>query len=150
MAHIDEPESPQQIAAENRRSMPSAPDHRCCKTRGCPGLAQFASPSGDYRIETLYIRINRALELNVPMDPYKLLMYNGQPTRIMNLPTQDLRALSGYGHQESDIRQRSIVPLPDGFRWQWKPQECRVADGFRGVWVDEEHLACPGCGMDFT
>lgn len=121
-------------------------DHRI---HPAPQFSSPGSPQDD--VTTLPLRVTRAIELNQPVDPYKLILHNGRATRIVDLPTADLRALSGLGHQPSDIRQRDIIPWPlqEG-KWLWKPWECRVSDGFRGVWVDDQHLACPGCGMDFT
>lgn len=112
---------------------------------------QPSAPSLDFRLETFALRLNRAFELNKPVTHDYLVRYNGQPMRLVYLPTQDLRAAAGFGHFEWDIKNRAIIPwpLPEG-KWPAKPEMCPVADGHRGVWVDRDHLACPGCGMDFT
>jgi hypothetical protein len=109
---------------------------------------QFSSPSGDYRVETLPARIEAAISLNTPVNPGEIIIYNGVPTAIEDLPTANLRALAGYGHPEPF--HRPVIELPEGIEWAYTPNMCLVASGHRGVWVDNEHLACPGCGMDFT
>lgn len=104
----------------------------------------------DFDPKTLSLRMNRALTYSGPVDPYALVEYEGETMRIMNLPTQELRAMMGFGHTSYDMRTRNIHKRPDGKEWPWRPENCRVADGHRGVWINESTLTCPGCGMDFT
>lgn len=126
----------------------SISDHRCCKTQGCPPKVQLSSPSVDYRPETLQLRIDKAMELNRPINPTQLISYDGKVYKIEDLPTADLRALAGYGHFQPF--RREVIYRPDGVEWPYTPNMCLIASGGRGVWIDPETLVCPGCGLDFT
>lgn len=80
-------------------------------------------------------------------DPDEVIELNGTPTKIRDLPRADA-AMHGYGH---------ILGPGEGWRkvlpgnWPYTPQACRRAGGtWPGIWIDPEHLACTGCGLDCT
>lgn len=83
-----------------------------------------------------------------PIDPRATIKYNGVEIRVEDLPTADLRASMGYGHY-GPFR-RPVIERTDGKSWPYTPNMCLLAANTRGVWVDPEHLACPGCGLDMT
>lgn len=83
-----------------------------------------------------------------PVDPRELVSYNGATFPIENLPTLELRAMFGLGHYPPS--DRPVVQRSDGKPWLFTPDTCRLADNPKGVWVDPQHLACPGCGRDGT
>ena len=45
---------------------------------------------------------------------------------------------------------RPVIERTDGKQWPYTPNMCLLANNTRGVWVDPQHLACPGCGLDMT
>jgi hypothetical protein len=115
------------------------------------------TPIVDTRLETLQARIDAGIEYNGgPIDPQGIVQLTDGETRnyyIENLPTAELRALSGYGHFQPF--QCPVIYRPDGVAWAYTPNMCLVAGGAKGkapsgVWIDEEHLVCPGCGLDCT
>lgn len=106
----------------------------------------------DTRLETLQARIDRAIELNGTTDPKALVQsLEGETAEVYaieDLPSPSLRAMMGYGHDEPF--KRAVIHRPDGVPWPYTPSMCLVSGGITGVWVDAEHLTCPGCGLDFT
>ena len=74
----------------------------------------------------------------------EIVNYNGKDIKIRDLPMSE-RPFFGYGHFPSHI----VRPLIPG-DWPYTPSTCLEADSMTGVWVDDEHLACTGCGADFT
>lgn len=104
----------------------------------------------DFRSETLAARVAEAIETNEPIDPKAEIDYNGEVYAIEDVPSVLARAMLGYGHDSSDIVRREHLTRPDNEPWAYTPQTCLVASGHRGVWIDPEHLCCPGCGLDFT
>lgn len=83
-----------------------------------------------------------------PIDPRAIVTYNGKRVAIEDLPSALLRTMSGYGHLGPF--QRPVIERIDGKSWPYTPNMCLLADNPRGVWIDPEHLACPGCGLDVT
>jgi hypothetical protein len=83
-----------------------------------------------------------------PVDPTAVLRADGEEIKIEDLPTAGLRAMMGYGHTEPFLR--PIIERTDGKQWPYTPNMCLLASNPKGVWVDPQHLACPGCGLDFT
>jgi hypothetical protein len=73
--------------------------------------------------------------------------YNGQVVATRDLPAP-IRHHFGYGHfpEQGD----AVIPHPEGKIWPYTPDTCLRADDLSGLWVDSEHLACPGCGLDVT
>lgn len=103
----------------------------------------------DFRVETLQARIDAALNLKIPVHPESTINFNGVPTKIEDLPTASDRAMQGYGHYNPFSR--PVNERPDGKQWMYTPNMCLVAgDHTNWVWVDSEHLSCPGCGIDGT
>lgn len=97
--------------------------------------------------EELQAYIDAAI-LVAPVDPASTVTYNGVETKIEDLPTADLRAGLGYGHYGPFLR--PVVERTDGKQWPYTPNMCLLASNSKGVWVNPEHLACPGCGLDIT
>lgn len=106
------------------------------------------SPILDFSLETLQARIDKLLQAQPPIDPKTTTDYRGDEIAIEDLPTPELRASFGYGHFQPF--NRNVIHRPDGVLWPYTPNMCLVADIGKGVWLDEDHLACPGCGLDFT
>lgn len=97
--------------------------------------------------EELQAYIDQAIT-TTPVDPRTIVLYDGFTYPIENLPSPKLRAMFGYGHySRSD---RPVIERTDGKPWPYTPKTCRLADNPKGVWVDPQHLACPGCGRDGT
>jgi hypothetical protein len=80
-------------------------------------------------------------------DPGEVVDFNGEPTRIRDLPPA-MAAMFGYGHILSPGAEwRKVLPGV----WPYTPQTCRRSDcAWPGTWIDDEHLACTGCGLDCT
>lgn len=97
--------------------------------------------------EELQGYIDAAIQTS-PVDPRATVALNGVEVAIEDLPTASLRASMGYGH--IGPFQRPVIERTDGKQWLYTPNMCLIADNMRGVWVDPEHLACPGCGLDVT
>lgn len=109
----------------------------------------------DFRPETLRARVDAAMAYNSPIDPETVVLHNNVPYRILDLPHRGLQVQHGYGHWTNDIDRRPQLTRPDGVPWAYTPETCCIAAGpparpARGVWIDDQHLACPGCGVDFT
>lgn len=107
----------------------------------------------DFSIETLQNRVIRALETRQFVDPMEKINFNGVNMRILDLPGSDHQAMMGYGHFPGVLG--VPLPRPDGVEWAYTPETCQVSSGKQGVtplgvWIDEEHLVCPGCGLDLT
>lgn len=103
----------------------------------------------DFRVETLQARIDEAMSKKAPVDPERIIEHNGVPTKLEDLPTASDRAMFGYGHFQPFSR--PVNERPDGVNWPYTPNMCLVADQHTNwVWVDSEHLSCPGCGIDGT
>lgn len=83
-----------------------------------------------------------------PVDPTAILRSDGEEIRIEDLPTAEMRAMMGYGHFQPF--HRPVIERTDGKQWPYTPNMCLLANNPKGVWVDPEHLACPGCGLDGT
>lgn len=111
---------------------------------------KLMSPSLDFGVETLEVRIAAAIEINEPIDPKQVVNYNREDYAIEDVPWVMGRAMLGYGHDAVDIARRDHLTRPDNKPWAWTPETCLVASGHRGVWIDSAHLCCPGCGLDFT
>lgn len=75
-------------------------------------------------------------------DPGTVIL-DGVETRIADLDDKNLRAMFGYGH--FNPYHRSVLPGD----WPHIPDTCQP-DNHVGVWLDESHLACSGCGLDCT
>jgi hypothetical protein len=97
--------------------------------------------------EELQAYIDAAI-LILPVNPQSPVTYNGVSIAIEDLPTADLRASLGYGHYKPF--HRPIIQRTDNKPWPYTPNMCLIATNHKGVWVDPEHLACPGCGLDMT
>jgi hypothetical protein len=82
------------------------------------------------------------------VDPSTTVMHEGVETKIEDLPTAELRALAGYGHFNPFSSE--VLERPDGKQWPYTPNMCLIATNPGGVWLDPEHLACPGCGKEFA
>lgn len=95
-------------------------------------------------------RHERAMNKRLVTDPKGLVTVNGEDFHIEDVPSIALRASFGYGHYSFDIKRREHLKRPDKLPWPYTPSTCLTPNGHIGVWVDEEHLACPGCGLDFT
>jgi hypothetical protein len=101
----------------------------------------------------LQAQIDKALESRTLIDPQNIVEYNGQLYKIEDLPEAGLRASFGYGHFTPFLR--PCIDRPDGKPWPYTPNMCLVASGALGqtplgVWIDDQHLCCPGCGLDCT
>lgn len=80
------------------------------------------------------------------VNPDDIVDLDGIPTRIRDLPRLEA-ALFGYGHVLIPSDGREVLPGA----WPYTPETCRRADGtWPGTWIDPEHLACTGCGLDCT
>jgi len=81
------------------------------------------------------------------VSPDEIVEVNGVPTRIGDLPPGDA-AMFGYGHVLGPGESwRKVLPGD----WPYTPKTCRRAGGvWPGTWIDPEHLACTGCGLDCT
>jgi hypothetical protein len=140
-------------------------DHRCCKSEGCPPpeplqpltddpLDRYINPT------TLAARIQAAFEYNgPPIDPaaHIAIPQGGTlPDRVYHLedvPDASTRAQFGYGHFRPF--EKGVIQRPDGVPWPYTPNMCLIAGGpmgkpARGVWITENYLVCPGCGLDLT
>lgn len=96
-------------------------------------------------------RLESALNRRTAIDPRALVTVNGEEFRIEDLPSTALRECFGYGHRTWDVDHREHLTRPDGLTWPYTPLNCLVTgSGGPGVWIDAEHLVCPGCGLDFT
>jgi hypothetical protein len=96
-------------------------------------------------------RLGWALAEKNVIDPRQIVTYNGESYEIRDLPSVMARFGWGYGHHPVDVRHREHLSRPDAKPWLYTPETCLVAGaGVAGVWIDAEHLACPGCGLDFT
>lgn len=108
-------------------------------------------PDPELVIPRLAERIAIALSQRTPLDPKTVVTFNGERMAIEEVPSLQARWMLGYGHDPADVRQREHLPRGEGENWAYTPSTCLVADqGTMGVWVDTTHLACPGCGLDFT
>lgn len=103
----------------------------------------FVAPTPD----ELQARIDAAI-VTAPVDPAATVTYGTEDVKIEDLPSADLRASLGYGHYGPFSR--PVIERTDGKQWPYTPNMCLLAANYRGVWVDPEHLACPGCGLDIT
>lgn len=100
--------------------------------------------------QTFAARQERAMNDRLVTDPKGLVTVNGEDFHLEDVPSIRLRAAFGYGHFPGDVKHREHLIRPDELPWPYTPSTCLVPEGKVGVWVDEEHLACPGCGLDFT
>lgn len=101
-----------------------------------------------YDPTTLPARVEGAL---LPaINPKATTTYNGEKYAIEDLPSPALRAMMGYGHHPVDLPRRERLTRPDNVPWTYTPETCLIASNVKGVWLDAEHLACPGCGVDYT
>lgn len=155
--------------AKYGKKLEALPDtHRCCKQEGCPPTIHAGSttqggspphygstlnsdptkyPFVAPKPEELQGYIDAAI-ISTPVDPQEIVLYDGVPFAIEDLPSAGLRAMHGYGH--TNPFDRDVVTRTDGKSWPYTPNTCLLADNPKGVWVDPEHLACPGCGRDGT
>lgn len=78
-------------------------------------------------------------------DLNQIVELNGISLKIRELPISE-RPFFGYGHFPSHGIGRTILPG----NWPYTFDTCLEADNPRGVWIDDEHLACTGCGLDST
>jgi hypothetical protein len=97
--------------------------------------------------EELQDYIDAAITIE-PIDPQAPVTYNGVSFTIEDLPTSGLRAMFGYGHPAPFSR--AVILRTDGKQWPYTPNMCLLAGNPKGIWVDPQHLACPGCGLDMT
>lgn len=97
--------------------------------------------------EELQGYIDAAIQTS-PVDPRAIITYNGESMAIEDVPSSEIRASLGYGH--FGPFSRPVIERTDGKNWPYTPNMCLLAGNIRGVWVDPEHLACPGCGLDMT
>lgn len=82
----------------------------------------------------------------------RLITWGGVDIPVRAIPDLEERAACGVGHFPFDVHHRSVLPAPADQAWPYKPETC-LTDlylGQGGLWVDPEHLACRGCGLDFT
>lgn len=84
------------------------------------------------------------------IDPDMVISYNNEPMTIREVPDPSIRALLGFGHVPVDIRAREKFSRPDAKPWAYTPESCLIASEITGVWIDADHLCCPGCGLDYT
>lgn len=97
--------------------------------------------------------IDQALKSRTLVDPQDNVQYDGQDYHLEDLPTAHLRAMHGYGHFRPF--HSPVIARPDNKPWPYTPNMCLVAGGALGqtplgVWIDDQHLVCPGCGLDCT
>lgn len=97
--------------------------------------------------EELQGYIDAAIQTS-PVDPRAVIRYNGESMAIEDVPSSEIRASLGYGHYGPFSR--PVIKRTDGKSWPYTPNMCLLAGNIRGVWVDPQHLACPGCGLDMT
>lgn len=108
-------------------------------------------PDSEIGILSLTERISHALSRRQAIDPREQVNYNGERMAIEEVPSLQARWMMGYGHDPADVRQRTHHPRGEGQNWAYTPSTCLVASqGSIGVWIDDSHLTCPGCGLDFT
>jgi hypothetical protein len=81
-----------------------------------------------------------------PAGNRRTVTYKGVAMAVADVPNPYLRAMLGYGHYPDHNR-----PVLAG-GWPWTPATCPTDDYPEsvGIWLDEEHLACRGCGLDIT
>jgi hypothetical protein len=80
------------------------------------------------------------------VDLDEIVIVDAVPARIGDM-TWPHGAPYGYGHM-AIYKANGREQLPGD--WRWTPQTCLAAGGGQGIWIDPEHLACPGCGLDCT
>lgn len=132
----------QPAAKDDHRGFSSPPSYGSTLETD-PTKYPFVAP----KPEELQGYIDAAIQTS-PVDPRAIVTYNGQSYTIEDLPTALLRTMSGYGHIKPF--RRRVIERTDGKSWPYTPNMCLIADNPRGVWVDPQHLACPGCGLDVT
>lgn len=103
----------------------------------------------DFDPKTLSKRINEILERAI--DPKATTTYHGETMAIEDIPSPLVRIMMGMGHHPFDADGKTTLRRPDGEPWPYSSLGvCLVAAEIKGVWVDETHLACAGCGLDYT
>jgi len=106
----------------------------------------------DVSPHTFAERLQAALAKRTPVDPHQKFNLGYDTVELQDLTTAVVRAFNGYGHFPEDVRLRDHLTRPDGLPWAYSsPETCLVADQTTGgVWINSEHLVCPGCGLEFT
>lgn len=114
-------------------------------------LKDVEEPVVDTSPATFPARLAEALEKRQPADPHQHISLQRATYELQDIPSQVMRASYGYGHFPGDVRRREHLTRPDALPWAYTPETCLVAGaGSIGVWIDDAHLCCPGCGLDFT
>lgn len=80
----------------------------------------------------------------------RMIIYNGDDTKVRDIPDPPVRQMMGYGHYNP--HHREVVPDPDGNTWPYTPDTCEYGDepGHTRWILNNSILVCTGCGLDGT
>jgi hypothetical protein len=101
-----------------------------------------------YDPTTLQARVDEGLKHAI--DPKLITGYKGEDMAIEDIPDPAIRSMMGYGHPAYDVKHFEHLTRRDNVPWSYTPETCLIAGNLKGVWIDSDHLVCPGCGLDYT